>query len=85
MTPTPPPAGPPLAPYAVEALLLDTTPWLSCDECLERMDTYVEALLGNGSSTEPGTDRAMTRHLLGCVACNDEAQSLLDLLRSDAP
>ncbi|GAB3448369.1 hypothetical protein GCM10027517_33390 [Phycicoccus ginsengisoli] len=80
MTTTPPPAGQPLAPYAVEALLLDTTPWLSCDECFERMDTYVESLLRTGT----GTDPAMDRHLLGCVACNDEAQSLIDLLRSDS-
>jgi hypothetical protein len=81
MTTTPPPAGRPLAAYAVDALLLDTTPWLSCDECFERMDTYVEALLRDGA----GTDPAMERHLQGCVACNEEAESLLDLLRGDSP
>jgi hypothetical protein len=86
MTTNPPPLGPPLAPYAVEALLLDTTPWLSCDECFERMDTYVEALLRgeprDGSGARSGTDPAMARHLLGCTACDEEARSLLDLLRS---
>jgi hypothetical protein len=64
---------------AVEALLLDTTPWLSCDDCFARMDTYVEDLLRN----DDGEDVAMERHLQGCVACDEEARSLLALLRDD--
>ena len=79
MTPTPPPAQPALPTPAVEALLLDTTPWLSCDDCFEQMDTYVEALLRK----EIRLDVAMTRHLEGCVACHEEAQSLLGLLERD--
>ena len=75
-TPTPRPVE--LTPAAVDTLLLDTTPWLSCDDCFERMDTYVEALL-----TDPGhSDPAMARHLQGCAACHDEAESLRDLLTS---
>jgi hypothetical protein len=63
-------------PDPVELLLLDTTPWLSCDECFERMDTYAEALLA-----DPGhVDEAMARHLKGCAACDEEAQTLIDLL-----
>jgi hypothetical protein len=75
-TPFPEPAA--LTPAAVDALLLDTTPWLSCDECFERMDTYVEALLRDAG---PG-DLAMDRHLQGCAACDEEARSLLALLES---
>jgi hypothetical protein len=70
----------PLSSDAVDALLLDTTPWLSCDDCFARMDTHAEALLGTGISQDP----AMDRHLHGCAACHDEAQSLLALLRRDA-
>ncbi|WP_200947779.1 MULTISPECIES: hypothetical protein [unclassified Phycicoccus] len=59
--------------------MLDTTPWLSCDECFERMDTHVEALL-----RDPGHhDLAMDRHLQGCAACQEEVQSLRALLTSE--
>jgi hypothetical protein len=61
---------------AVEALLLDTTPWLSCDECFTRMDAYVETLLTNPDHS----DRAMENHLRGCVACDEEARSLTALI-----
>jgi hypothetical protein len=41
---------------AVDALVLDTTPWLSCEDCFERMDSYVEAL-----RRDPGyVDQAMS-------------------------
>ena len=53
-------------------LTLDTQPWLSCDECFDRMDEYVERLLH-----EPGyTDPAMATHLTACSACAEEADSL---------
>ena len=73
------PLTPPLPPGAVDALLVDTTPWLSCDACFERMDLHVEALLADPDHH----DEAMDNHLRGCAACADEARSLLDLLRSD--
>jgi len=65
-----------LSAAAVEALLVDTTPWLSCDECFERVDVHVEALLRDPSHR----DVAMERHLAGCGACADEAESLRELL-----
>lgn len=72
--PTPPSA---LSAAAISALLVDTTPYLSCDECFERVDTHVEALLA-----EPGhRDPAMERHLAGCAACHAEADSLIALLK----
>jgi hypothetical protein len=65
-----------LEPAAVDELLRDTTPWLSCEDCFERMDSYVEALRG-----DPGyLDEAMSTHLRGCAACDEEAQSLVALL-----
>ncbi|HET7477045.1 MAG TPA: hypothetical protein VFJ97_13615 [Dermatophilaceae bacterium] len=72
-----PQQGPrPLSAAAVEALLLDTTPWLSCDDCFERMDAYAEELLRARPHHDPGMDR----HLQGCPACREEVDSLLALL-----
>ena len=69
---------PQLPPAAVDALLQDTTPWLSCDECFERMDSHAEAVI-----TDPAhVDEAMATHLRGCAACDEEARSLIDLLRT---
>ena len=80
MSITPPPGPRTLSPSAVDALLLDTTPWLSCDDCFARMDTYVEARL-----SEPHhRDAAMDKHLRGCAACDEEARSLVALLTQDA-
>jgi hypothetical protein len=77
---TSPPHGPaqPLTPDAVESLVLDTTPWFSCDECFEQMDTYAEAVLRDPDHHDVG----MERHLMGCAACREEAESLLELLAS---
>lgn len=73
---SPQPLPAPLDKSTIEALLQDTTPWLSCEECFERMDTYAEAVL-----TGTTADEAMTAHLLGCTACDEEARSLVDLLQ----
>lgn len=78
MNSTSPSQHPDLSAAAVDALLLDTTPWLSCDDCFERMDSYAEALLRDPDHHDP----AMDRHVQGCAACNEEAQSLYDLLTS---
>ena len=55
------PVPPPLDDDAVDALLLDTTPWLSCDDCFARIDTHVEASLTNPTHRDP----AMENHLRG--------------------
>jgi hypothetical protein len=79
MNTVPPPRPRALRPEAVDALLLDTTPWLSCEECFDRMDTHVEALLHDPTTTDP----AMDRHLRGCAACDEEARSLFALLAGE--
>ena len=76
MSTTPQPRPPELQPVHVDALLQDTTPWLSCDECFERMDAYAEAAVWDPDNR----DAAMTTHLRGCAACDEEAQSLIALL-----
>jgi len=76
MSSTPPTPDRTLTTAAIDALILDTTPWLSCDDCFERMDSYVEAVLRDPEHEDP----AMAAHLRGCPACAEEADSLLDLV-----
>jgi len=54
-------------------LILDTEPYLSCDDCFDLVDGYVEALLSGAESDLP----AMRTHLAGCAACAEEARSLV--------
>ena len=78
-TPPLPPARRPFSPEVVEALLVDTMPWLSCEDCFEQMDTYVEGLLASPAHEDP----PMSRHLQGCAACVEEARSLVALLTNE--
>jgi len=65
-----------LSPQAVRGLTLDTEPYLSCDDCFDLADAYVEGLLSDPDYDHP----AMRRHLAGCAACAEEARSLIDLV-----
>lgn len=64
----------------VEALMFDSDPWLSCDECFDRADFYVECI---ARGLEPD-DPAMDVHLTCCPACREEAATLLALLTGSA-
>ncbi|HLN78185.1 MAG TPA: hypothetical protein VK204_14145 [Nocardioidaceae bacterium] len=66
-----------LTPEAARLLTLSTDPWLSCEDCFDLMDLYVERLLDGPQTAEM---RAMTVHLRGCAACAEEAESLLLLV-----
>lgn len=68
---------PELSDTAVARLVADTEPYLSCDDCFDRLDTYVEQLVGDPGHEDP----AMRAHLRGCGACADEADALLALVR----
>lgn len=66
----------------VEQLVGPTDPELSCDECFELLDAYVELeLTGSDADAEMPLMRA---HLRGCSACRDDHDSLLALLRADS-
>ncbi|MDO5710930.1 MAG: hypothetical protein Q4P32_04210 [Micrococcales bacterium] len=67
---------PSLTRQTIARLLIDTVPWLSCDDCFERIDSYAEAQL-SGSAMR---DHLMDVHLLGCPSCAEEAQSLIELI-----
>jgi len=54
-------------------------PELSCEECFDVLDVYVEREL---AGAEVGTEMPpMRAHLEGCSACRDDHDSLLALLR----
>ena len=55
------------------SLLGPTGPELSCDECFEYLDEYVEG------RDVPG----MAAHLEGCPACREDYESLVALVRAD--
>jgi hypothetical protein len=61
----------------LHSLTLDTEPWLSCDDCFDLMDEYVER-----TAADPGyVDQLMVTHLAACAACAEEADSLMALVR----
>lgn len=52
-------------------------PELTCEECFEQLDRYVEAeLVGDAGTAVSG----MRAHLDGCPACQDDYESLRALL-----
>lgn len=68
-----------LPPDALDELLRDDNPYLSCDACFDQLDAYVERLVADPSHT----DLAMQVHLAACGACAEEAATLIDLLTDD--
>lgn len=70
---------PSLTPTAVDRLLLDAEPYVSCEECFDRLDGYVEQRLADGPA-EPDLEA----HLRGCPACAEDVESLMTLLQADA-
>lgn len=64
----------------ITSLLVDTSPYLSCDDCFARIDEYVERRAADPRHGDP----AMNAHLAGCGACAEEAATLRELLDHDA-
>lgn len=70
--------NPGLSPQVVDSLLMDSDPYLSCDECFEQIDTYVEEMLADPDHR----DAPMEVHLKACGVCAEEAEALTELVRS---
>ena len=64
----------------IARLIADTSPYLPCDECFERLDEYVETRFRDPQHT----DAMMQTHLHGCSECHEEAEILLELVAQDA-
>ena len=58
-------------------------PELTCEECFEHLDRYVELELAQADAEAaiPG----MAAHLTGCPACHEDHDSLAALLRGQTP
>jgi len=56
-------------------------PELTCEQCFDELDRYVELELGraDADAAVPG----MRAHLAGCPACDEDHRGLLALLASD--
>jgi hypothetical protein len=62
----------------LERLLGPAGPELSCDECFDHLDEYVELELA-GADADLGVP-GMRNHLDGCPACREEHESLRALV-----
>ena len=65
----------------IDALLGPQGPEVSCEECFERLDEYVELELAgeDADARVPG----MRAHLEGCPACREDHAGLRELVRGD--
>ena len=63
----------------LRALLGPEGPELTCEECFEHLDRFVELEIAGGDPEDavPG----MRAHLAGCPACAEDHESLLELVR----
>ena len=66
----------------IDRLLGPDGPELTCDECFEHLDRYVE-LEHTGRDADAAIP-GMRAHLRGCPACAEDHESLSALLAADA-
>jgi hypothetical protein len=65
----------------IDGLLGPKGPEVSCEECFERLDEYVELELAGKDAD--GRVPGMREHLEGCPACNEDHESLRELVLAD--
>jgi hypothetical protein len=65
----------------IAALLGRPGPELSCEDCFDQLDRYVELQL---TTADPdGALAGMRAHLTGCPACREDHESLLEFVATD--
>lgn len=67
---------------AVRRLLGPSEPELTCEECFDQLDVYVELELAGADAD--GAVPGFRAHLQGCVACREDHDNLLALLQATA-
>jgi hypothetical protein len=67
----------------VERILGPTEPEVTCEQCFDLLDQYVELELAGADPDAqlPG----LRAHLAGCPACREDHESLRDLVHGDRP
>jgi hypothetical protein len=58
-------------------------PELTCDECFDQLDLYVELELAEAEADADEQVPGMRAHLDGCPACGEDHQSLLAFVAGD--
>lgn len=66
----------PLTRDDVRWLTVTTEPWLSCDDCFDGVDVFVEDVLAGAAPVS----EEFRVHLLGCSVCREEATSLATMV-----
>ncbi len=67
----------------IGALLGPVGPELTCEECFEQLDRYVDLTLAERDPD--GAVPGMRAHLLGCPACGHDYESLLAYVAAAQP
>lgn len=67
----------------IKAMLGPDGPEVGCDECFELLDQYVD-LTVDGKDAAAVLPQAHA-HFQGCPVCQDEYESLLELVRQTSP
>lgn len=68
--------------HLLRRLLGPAGPELSCEQCFEQLDRYVEIEL-SGADAEAAVP-GMGAHLEGCPACDEDHRSLRALLEAES-
>ena len=65
----------------LRGLLGPAAPEVGCDTCFEELDRFVDLEVAgkDADAAVPG----LRAHLEGCLACREEHESLLELVKSD--
>jgi hypothetical protein len=58
-------------------------PEVSCDECFERLDAYVELEARAGGAAAEAAMAGLAAHLRGCPACAEDHESLRDFVAAE--
>jgi hypothetical protein len=64
-------------------LLGPAEPELTCEQCFDELDRYVELELEHDATRADELIPGMRAHLEGCQACDEEHRSLRALVRTD--
>jgi hypothetical protein len=64
----------------VGRLLGPAGPELSCEQCFEHLDRYVDLELAGGEAEAEAAVPGMRAHLEGCPACEEDHRSLAALV-----
>ena len=63
---------------ALGRLLGPTDPEISCDECFQQLDRYVDLEISGADAD--AVIHGLREHLVGCPACREEHESLYALV-----